>query len=197
MTRTDSKHQESSSWFVMRDLKRPNAKSPAYKYLAELGFEVFTPMKLKVSDKGFRRVREYVPYLPDLLFVRAVKSDLDKIVVRTDTLQYRFAKGQGYGVPMTVPTQEMDQFIAAVGKSTDTIYYNIDQITPEMAGCRVRIVCDGPLNSFEGNILKIKGSRKKRILVKLEGLLAAAVELKSGDTVEVIEPEDQIKEPRQ
>ncbi len=29
------------SWFVMRDLKRPNAKLPAYKFLAEQGLEVF------------------------------------------------------------------------------------------------------------------------------------------------------------
>lgn len=45
-------------WYVMRDLKRPNAKHPAYKQLEELGFEVFVPMKWFLSVKQGKRVRE-------------------------------------------------------------------------------------------------------------------------------------------
>ena len=44
-------------WFVMRDLKRSNAKLPAYKMLSDLNFEVFTPMTWKVIDiKGKRKI---------------------------------------------------------------------------------------------------------------------------------------------
>ncbi|MEF9987415.1 MAG: transcriptional regulator, partial [Bacteroidales bacterium] len=32
-------------WYVMRDLKRFNAKLPAYKHLQNEHIEVFTPMK--------------------------------------------------------------------------------------------------------------------------------------------------------
>jgi len=39
-------------WFVMRDLKRPNAKLPAYRLLRELNFEVFVPMKVLVTNKN-------------------------------------------------------------------------------------------------------------------------------------------------
>ena len=35
---------ELRQWFVMRDLKRGNAKQPAYKLLAELKIRFFTPM---------------------------------------------------------------------------------------------------------------------------------------------------------
>lgn len=31
-------------WYVMRDLKRANAKHPAYKILGEMNMKIFTPM---------------------------------------------------------------------------------------------------------------------------------------------------------
>ena len=39
-------------WFVMRDLKRHNAKLPAYKMLGDMNIKVFTPMvwKLRVRQ---------------------------------------------------------------------------------------------------------------------------------------------------
>lgn len=43
--------EEPMYWFVMRDLKRPNAKEPAYKQLGELSIEVFTPLKWHLSIK--------------------------------------------------------------------------------------------------------------------------------------------------
>lgn len=174
----------------MRDLKRPNSKTPAYKQLAELGFNVFTPLKLKITDKGVKRTREYVPFMQDLLFVESEKDVLDKVVNKTETLQYRFMKGAGYCNPMVVPTKEMDNFIAAVGFTENPVYYTLEQITPQMVGARIRMVCDGPFNTFEGNLLKIKGSGKKRLLVKLEGLLAAAVEIQDFEYIELLDADD-------
>lgn len=45
------KENDKELWYVMRDLKRPNAKHPAYKQLEELGFQVFIPMKWFLSVK--------------------------------------------------------------------------------------------------------------------------------------------------
>ena len=47
---------ESVHWFVMRDLKRLNAKLPAYKQLKEMDFELFTPMKWQLVSKGGKQV---------------------------------------------------------------------------------------------------------------------------------------------
>ena len=42
-------------WYVMRDLKRANAKVPAYKLLEGMKMEVFVPMKWHlVTRKGIR-----------------------------------------------------------------------------------------------------------------------------------------------
>lgn len=157
-------------WFVMRDLKRANAKLPAYKQLEEAGFRVFTPMTTKIMEN----------------FVYSSKEALDKVVTRTHTLQYRFLKGAAYCTPMTVPVAEMDRFITAVTSVKTPQYYHLNEITPSMYGAKIRMVCEGPINGFEGTLLKIKGSGKKRLLVKLTGVLAAAVEIGNADYIELV-----------
>lgn len=181
---------QEAQWFAMRDLTRPNAKLPAYKLLAEAQFSVFTPLTTKVVENGARRKRIEVPVVHDLLFVYSEKERLDRIVERTETLQYRYVKGGGYREPMVVPTADMERFIAAISSTKTPRYYQLDEITPNMYGARIRMVCNGPLNGFEGSLLKIKGSGKKRLVVKLPGLLAAAIEIANTDFVELIDRQE-------
>ena len=49
-----SEGEKQTCWYVMRDLKRANAKLPAYKQLLNEHFEVFTPMKEQLSVHGGR-----------------------------------------------------------------------------------------------------------------------------------------------
>lgn len=42
------KNEQRMHWYVMRDLKRPNAKLPAYKQLSDEHLEVFTPMQWRL-----------------------------------------------------------------------------------------------------------------------------------------------------
>lgn len=164
-----------SRWFVMRDLKRTNARRPAYKMLAEYNVEVFTPMKWRLSVRRGKRIREEIPFLQDLLFVRATHDILDPIVASVPTLQYRFLRNT-YREPMTVPEGDMQRFICAVNASDSPSYYLPEEITPAMYGRRIRIV-GGPLDGYEGSLLTTRGSRVKRLLIELPRLLAVAVEV--------------------
>ena len=47
-----------------------------------------------------------------------------------------------------------------------------------MCGRRIRII-GGLLDGYEGNLLKVRGSRIKYLLVELGGLLSVGVEVKS------------------
>ena len=116
--------EEPMCWFVMRDLKRPNAKEPAYKQLGELNIEVFTPLRWHLSIKKGKREREKVPFIQDLLFVHDTQKHLDSIVGRISTLQYRYQKGKGYRSPMTVPDNDMERFIHAVESTDNPSYYS-------------------------------------------------------------------------
>ena len=77
--------EESLQWFVMRDLKRTNAKQPAYIMLQNLNIEVFTPMVQKFYNICGKRILKEVPYMQDLLFVHARKKELDTFVNMINT----------------------------------------------------------------------------------------------------------------
>lgn len=159
----------------MRDLKRTNAKQPAYRLLAEQQVEVFTPMKWTLVTSKGKKVRKEVPFLQDLVFVHDTREKIDPIVAKCPTLQYRFLK-KTYRKPMTVPTSEMERFIHAVSSSESPRYYLPEEITPEMYSRKIRIV-GGPLDGYEGCLLTMRGSKVKRLLVELPNLLTAGVEV--------------------
>lgn len=162
-------------WFVMRDLKRSNAKQPAYKLLNELSIKCFTPMVWKVAVSKGKRILNKVPFMQDLLFVYDSRRVLDPIVERIATLQYRFVKG-GKRMPMTVRTEDMDRFIKAVSTIEHPNFYTPEEIKPSMIGKKVRIV-GGPLDGYVGNLQKVQGSKVKHLFVELPNVLTAAVEV--------------------
>lgn len=120
-------------------------------------------------------MREKVPAIQDLLFVYDSRQHLDSIVERTKTLQYRWLRNT-FREPMTVSDLEMDRFIQAVSSSDSPQYYLPEEITPQMCGRKIQII-GGSLNGYEGCLLKIRGSKIKRLLVELKGYLAVGVEV--------------------
>lgn len=166
---------ELRQWFVMRDLKRGNAKQPAYKLLGELKIRFFTPMVWKLRIRQGKRVRQQVPFMPDLLFVYDSRKVLDPLVEQIATLQYPFIKG-GNRQPMTVRNADMERFIRAVDAMNNPCFYTPEEINPDMLGKKVRIV-GGLLDGYEGCLQKMQGSRIKRLFVELPNLLTATVEV--------------------
>ena len=166
------KENDKELWYVMRDLKRPNAKHPAYKQLEELGFQVFIPMKWFLSVKQGKRVREKRPFIQDLLFVHTTCGKLDPIIKATPTLQYRYARGGTFQNPMTVRETDMERFIRAVHASD----YLPGELTQAMYGRSIRIV-GGSLDGYEGKLLTVRGSRVKRLLVELQGFFSVGVKV--------------------
>lgn len=172
---TDNK--EPKYWFVLRDFKKFNAKNPAYKVLPELGVECFTPMHWTVVKKKDGTMdRVYVPVMQNLLFAHATRASLDPVIRDTDKLQYQFARGTLQGTPMIVPDADMERFVNAVNTDSSTIYYTPSELTPDMVGKEI-IVTGGPLDGYTGKLLKMQGSKKKRLIVELKGYFAAAVEV--------------------
>lgn len=57
-------------------------------------------------------------------------------------------------------------------------------LTDSMYGKRVRII-GGVFNEYEGQLLSVKSMRKKRLIIELEGLITASVEVEP-DFIQVI-----------
>lgn len=165
-----------AKWFVLRDLKRPNAKQPAYKLLEEMKLEVFTPKKWQLVERRGKKERIEVPFVPDLLFVHDTEENLAPILAKNKTLQHRYVKGKSYCQPMTVPDADMERFIFAVNSSENPQYYLPEEITPQMHGKAIHIV-GGPLNGYRGRLLTTRGSKVKRLLVELKDFFCVGVEV--------------------
>lgn len=170
-----SNANDTPQWFVMRDLKRCNAKLPAYKLFISLGIEAFTPMVWKLSIRNGKRYREKVPFMQDLLFVHDTRNAVDLILKKNNTVQYRYMRG-GYKIPMTVRDADMDRFIHAVKSVENPCYYTPGEISSDMIGKKVRII-GGPLNGYEGRLQKMQGRRIKRLFVELPHILTVSVEV--------------------
>ncbi|MDO4827501.1 MAG: UpxY family transcription antiterminator [Bacteroidia bacterium] len=162
----------------MRDLKRANAKLPAYKQFIEAGIEVFTPMHTVLKTIKGKQKKVTQPFIRDLLFVHDSRTVIDPIVELTPTLQYRFERGKGYMVPMTVRDEDMKKFLLAVSSTRSAVYMLPEEMNPKMIGRTIRIA-GGPLEGCTGKLVSIKGSRAKRLLVEIPGILAACVEVEA------------------
>lgn len=169
---------KSRKWFVMRDLKRANAKLPAYKQFIEAKIEVFTPMHTVLRSVKGKQRRIAEPFVRDLLFVHDTREIIDPIVEVTPTLQYRYERGKGYKVPMTVRDDDMQRFILAVTAAKSAVYMLPEELSPKMIGRNIRIT-GGPLEGYTGKLLSIKGSRAKRLIVEIPGIIAAGVEVET------------------
>lgn len=172
-------------WYALRDLKRSNAVFPAYKQLRELGIEVFTPMKWRVTKKNGKQIGREVPVMPDLLFAHDTRETLDPIIAQTPTLQYRFKRGGAYCEPIIVPEDDMNRFIGAVQAAEEPKYYSVEEIGTVMKGKRIRVV-GGPMNGYEGKLLSVRGSKVKRIVIELPNLLAVSVKV-DDECIQVID----------
>lgn len=163
-------------WFVLRDLKKSTTKGAAYIELPKLGIRCFTPMHWVMSVRGSVRIRKYVPVVRNLLFVYESRLTLDPIIAMNGKLQYLYARGGAQSTPMTVLDEEMDRFINAVNNDDSPIYFTPEELTADLLGKEI-IVKGGPLDGYRGRLLKLQGSKRKRLVVEIKGFMAAAVEI--------------------
>lgn len=172
---SSNNNKKEAKWFVLRDLKRANTKHRAYQLFEGKNMEFFTPMKSKLVVVKGKQVRKEVPCIPDLLFVHETRERLDPIIDENPTIQYRWVRNK-YRDPMVVSDAEMERFIRAVSVAGLPKYYLPEEITPDMLNRKIRIL-GGPLDGYEGTLLTVRGSKVKRLLVDLPGILSVGVEI--------------------
>lgn len=173
---TATEEHPTKRWYVLRDLKRRNARRIALHDLADAGLEVFTPMMQVIESAASGRRRVDVPVIQDLLFAHEDKQILDAHIKRIPGLQYRYMRGQTIDNPMTVRDGDMERFIIAATATGTPEYFRPGEITSEMLGRDIRIV-GGPLDGVEGRLLTVRGSRRRRIVVEIRGLISVAAEV--------------------
>ena len=175
---------EKSLWWAMSAPYRRELKAKAI--LDSCGIESFVPMRYQAVRKSSgTMVRELRPAVHNLIFVCGTKAKIYHKKQEITWLQWLTRPEGGKNVPVTVPDRDMEQFIAVTNTYNEhLIYIQPDEIDLRK-GTPVRIL-GGPFNGFEGTFIKVKGSRKKRVVVMLKGIVGVAMAEITPDLLEIL-----------
>lgn len=155
----------------------------AKKNLDTEGIENYIPMRWSSRIRHGRKVRELVPVVRGLVFVRTVLSEIQRVKQKMPYLQYIVDRRSG--TKIVVPEDQMKLFIAVTGTYDDKLLWFGEDEVNLAAGTRVRIVA-GEFEGYEGIFLKVKGARDKRVVIAIEGVIAVALATISPELIEVI-----------
>lgn len=185
--------KDDMQWFVLRVKWVPVERLE--QLLKDEGAETFVPRRymLRTDPRG-RKHRVLKNVLPELVFVHSTYNFLqpfNKKVQAKYGLAVSFCKlrdGEQNHV-MVVPDRQMNPFIKAVTEMGERITYLQPNELELQKGDMVR-VHGGPLNGQIGEIMKLKGKRKKRLVLRLMDFAAISVSTVEPEYVELLTPDE-------
>lgn len=162
--------------------------------LAKNSIESFIPMRYNMTGtSNSRKERKLVPAIHNLIFAHTTRPQIQAVKTGYPYLQYKICREEGKNNPIVVPDRQMEQFIAICNSYNDNLIYLKPEEVNLAKGTPVRII-GGTFDGMEGTFLKVKGARRKRVVVLLPGLAAVASAEMSSDYIQVIRPEELNKE---
>ena len=163
-------------WFVLGSLKR-NQELKIRDELRRDNLECFVPLRYEVKTIKGHRERTMVPALSGLMFIKGTLEDLkEALKFRKHGLFLRKSTFTNKEEYLTISDHDMQNFIAVTEKAGEKItYYSPDEIQLR-PGDKIR-VSGGLYDGREGIIMRVKGKRKKQLVVSIPGILIASVEM--------------------
>ena len=165
-------------WYVMRVYKQ---EMRVEKEFREAGFEVFVP-KAKVVKKLMRHGK-FVPVVKEQLamtgyvFVNSSRALIQQFKTGREYIRWAMQGDDGDRVLMCVKDNQMRDFISITNQYEDAVrFYTAEDLSGLKIGARVRII-DGHLSGVEGQLVSIRGKRDRRLIVVLDGIGGASVDL--------------------
>lgn len=155
-------------WFAIRVTY--NREMKVKRELDSLHIENFLPMKYRIVTRGERKIKELVPAIHNLIFVN-ISSLALKEYKATTTLPIRYIMNRETREPILIPENQMKNFIAIAGNTTEQIVYLEPNISNFSKGDKVRIT-GGVFEGAEGYFMRVKGDR--RVVVCINGIAAVA-----------------------
>ena len=139
--------------------------------------ECFVPLRYDVRKKCGQRQRTLVPAVTGLIFLCGTLEDVREIIrFRHDGLFIRKSTYSNKEDYLSVSDHDMRNFIAVTEQAGENItYFNPDEIHLQV-GDKIR-VNGGMFDGREGVIMRIKGKRRRQLVVSIPDIVYAAVEL--------------------
>lgn len=169
-------------WFVMRAYKSEQVAEDRLK--SEDGLEYFIPKHYALRVYHGIKSKRLVPVIPSLVFVHASHKQITEFKKSYNLLQFVTFGRNNKMEYLVVPDKQMDNFIRVASKYKEGMTY----LTPEEIniekGTKIRIH-GGEFDNVEGLFVRIKGKRKREVVVVLNNIMGISVEVKP-DLIEVI-----------
>ncbi len=171
-------------WFAMSAPYRNELKAKSL--LESKKVECFVPMHYEIKVRaGGVKSRELVPAINNLVFAHTTRGTIQEIKTGVSYLQYKIMTENGKNVPIVVPDAQMEQFMAVCRTNNEKLVYLRPEEVELKKGTRVRII-GGAFDGVEGVFVKLKGLRRKRVVVMLQGLAAVAMAEIEDNYIEVL-----------
>lgn len=158
-------------WYAMRVTYSREKKLK--EYLDARAIENFLPMQHKFVKKRGKLVRDLVPAVHNLIFIKSERSKLDLIKQEMgEVIPMRYVMDKSTHKPIIIPESQMYSFIAVAGTLNEQLLYldkDIDTVLNK--GSRV-LVTGGIFSGVEGIVLRIR--RDHRVVVSIKGVIAVA-----------------------
>ena len=162
------KKEEAQLWYPLRVTYNRELKVKAD--LDALGVTNFVPMQYRREERNGRMVKRLVPSVHNLIFVKMTPSKMTEYK-KTTALPIRYIMNRETRRPITVPEQEMENFIRVAGTYEEKLVYLNPDPGDFAKGERVRVI-GGPFAGTEGIFIRVKGDR--RVLINIPGVVAVA-----------------------
>ncbi len=165
--------QADSHWYVIQAAH--NGALKAQEQFNNHKIDSFIPMEMRdVVVKGGKTKRKLMPVFLNLIFADVSFRQLCDMKILNKDLWYVNTVVDGEKQPMTVPRDEMKEFIDFVNGNFQHLEYIDTQSFNLEKGERVRIT-DGPFAGKVGIFVKVKGKRNKQVVIAVDGLLAVEI----------------------
>lgn len=160
--------EETPLWYALRVTYNREMKVKAD--LDSRGIECFVPMTWRAHERNGELVRQLEPSVHNLIFVH-LTADAMRQYKMTTAMPVRYIMDAETHRPLTVPTRQMDNFMAVAGTHNEQLIYLTPKPGDFAKGDRVRIL-GGLFKGAEGVFVRVKGDR--RVVVSIDGVVAVA-----------------------
>ena len=173
-------------WYVMRAYKKERQAEEALS--GPEGLEHFIPKRYTLRTYHGRKQRALVPAIPSMVFVHASRDAIQAFKEHFPTLQYIVWKKGEHIEFLSVPERQMRSFIRVARQTEeDILYFQPDEIHLK-CGTHVR-VHGGIFDGVEGILVKVKGKRRRRVVIQIDEVAAIAAAEIEPDLIEILPDE--------
>ena len=168
-------------WYVMRAYK---CEAKAESVLSNLpGIEFYMPKREVVRTYHGKKQVSRVPVIASLFFVHGRRNDIQLVKDEYPFIQYAMIGRGNDRKFMTVPDKQMEDFIRVAESDCEKRFLQPEDVDLTK-GTRVKIA-SGAFTGLYGTFVRVKGNRKRTVVVMLDNLLGVSVEI-SSDIIERI-----------